>query len=464
MEETRQLHLRSALGQTFTEMHDGREHLVVPCIALMQGVIHAVNAETPEFVSVETLKDAAESWNGKPVTLGHPARDGKQCSANDPEVLKAHGIGVLRNSRLSGTKLLMEALVDPDKLRKLGQHALEETLRAGKSIEISVGALVNTEQKAGNWLGRAFKAAWRKTVGDHLAFLPNGRGACSMEMGCGTHRAAMHLVTAEEFVMDTYIDLKDRILALFNEEDLETLSKQECETCNGTGQVKKDDKQEDCPTCHGEGMRMAAMRALLGSRHSKDDMTTIQAMHDHAAKLGAKCDRANYKTLGDSPGHEFHGNQWTEGRGDAYGSSNKQVKGKPITSNIKIGTKVRVNNPEDKTSHGRIATVTDKDVKTGIVTITHGKPTNEGTGHMGSGGFLGPGGRTESLHHSYLVFAEERAIRHEGGRWALYSTDGSRRLGSHNTEAEAEEQRSAIEARLKTEPEPESHRCTCGGH
>jgi hypothetical protein len=45
----REIRLLGATGQVRTEMVDGREHLVVPVIALMEGVIHAVNAEVPEF-------------------------------------------------------------------------------------------------------------------------------------------------------------------------------------------------------------------------------------------------------------------------------------------------------------------------------------------------------------------------------------------------------------------------------
>ncbi len=33
-------------------------------------------------------------------------------------------------------------------------------------------------------------ASWVYADGDHLAFLPGGRGACSVASGCGTHRAA----------------------------------------------------------------------------------------------------------------------------------------------------------------------------------------------------------------------------------------------------------------------------------
>lgn len=191
--EIRQLHLRGALGAVRTAVHDGREHLVVPVVALMDGVIHAVNAATPERVTTATLIKAANSWNGRPLVLGHPVRNGRQCSANDVELLAKHGFGTIFNSRVSGTKLLMDAYVDPVRAEKVGGPEFVQRLRNGEQVEVSVGAFVTTDDVAGTHDGKAYKATWLETVGDHLAFLPNGTGACSIKMGCGAHRAAMRV-------------------------------------------------------------------------------------------------------------------------------------------------------------------------------------------------------------------------------------------------------------------------------
>lgn len=190
--EMHQLHLLGATGQTRTEMLDGKEYLVVPVVALMEGVIHAVNAETPEFVPLATLKRAAATWNGRPVVIGHPTKNGRQCSANAPEVLTTYGIGTIFNSRVEGIKLLQEAWVEKAKAKKLHPE-LYANLEASKTEEVSVGAFVVTDDRAGAHNGKAYRASWLETTGDHLAFLPGGRGACSVEMGCGTHRAAMRV-------------------------------------------------------------------------------------------------------------------------------------------------------------------------------------------------------------------------------------------------------------------------------
>lgn len=198
--EMHSLHLCGATGQVRTEMLNGREHLVVPVVALIEGVIHAVNAETPEFVPWETIERIAESFNGKPVTLGHPVKNGKQCSANLAGIKEAHGIGEIRNSRAvkEGKKLLQEAWIDKARAKQLHPEMYQRLLD-GKTEEVSVGAWVVTDEIASSFNGKSYKAQWLAGSGDHLAFLPGGRGACSVAMGCGAHRAAM-LVTAEAMI------------------------------------------------------------------------------------------------------------------------------------------------------------------------------------------------------------------------------------------------------------------------
>jgi len=338
----RHLHLLGATGTVRSEMVNGREYLVVPVVALMEGVIHAVNADTPEFVSATVLEKAAPSWVDKPTCVGHPQKGGKQCSANSPEILHSHGFGKIRSAVMKGAKLFMETLVDPLRLKELKHERLLADLREGRPVEVSVGAYVRTNDKRSEWNGKPYVGEWMDVGGDHLAFLPGGRGACSLDMGCGAHRAAMmHLVTAES---------------------IETLANKtvECPTCKGTGQVKSEDgKQEDCPTCEGEGqmMRASQMKALIGSRHSSKDMEVIQSMHDHAVALGAQCDRGNYKTMEEK-------------------------------SPCSCGAK--------KEEEPRAATV-----------------------------------------------------RNEGGKWVLYTKDGSKRLSTHNTRDEAVSQERLIEAKIK---------------
>ncbi len=202
MDELRHLHLRTNGAPIRTVTHNGREHLVIPVIALREGVIHAVNAETPEYVSASRLQAAAASWNGRPLVLGHPVRDGRQISANEPGVLEAQGFGTIFKSATRGINLGMEAWVDPARLEAMGEQQLLADLRAGKQIEVSVGAFVKTLNKTGTHQGKSYMAEWGDITGDHLAFLPRAKGACSIEMGCGAHRAAEAAPIIHEFKDD----------------------------------------------------------------------------------------------------------------------------------------------------------------------------------------------------------------------------------------------------------------------
>lgn len=357
----RQLHLLGATGTSRVEVVDGKEWLVVPTIALMEGVIHPVNARTPEFVSAAVLEKAAPTWNGKPITLGHPTKGGKQCSANDPAIHASHGIGEVRNARYENKKLLCESWIDTAKAEKL-HPAMLARLRANEREEVSVGAFVFTDDTVGDFNGKTYKAAWLETKGDHLAFLPGGRGACSVAMGCGTHRAAMHLVTAEGFeeVPDvvgltmTFTTLSGDSLderiravndavqkrwgggalaqpsgyayaqAVFDDrvivrKDEELYSVNYAVDADGnvtfTGEPIKVEqtyvaakaKYEDCPACKGSGNAggnpceacggAGELRTAVGARNSEADARIIQSVHDQTVSLGAECDRKNYKML-----------------------------------------------------------------------------------------------------------------------------------------------------------------------
>lgn len=294
--EYKHLHLLGAIGTVRRERLNDRDYLVVPVIALMEGVIHAVNADTPEYVGSEVLRKAAASWIGKPVTLGHPSRGGKECSASDPEVRKSAGIGHIWRSEFDGKRLAMEAWVDEERAKKL-HPTMYEALASGGREEVSVGAHVVTIPRGGAYNGKSYKATWLETRGDHLAFLPGGRGACSCEMGCGTFRAAgeapvAHLVTAEgvELVVEptTEQEIAPTILASKNKD---------CPMCQGTG--SKDGNP--CEACSGNGKLKTAERirheggkyALYSSDGKKKlaEHFTRRDAEDHLHALDARLAR-----------------------------------------------------------------------------------------------------------------------------------------------------------------------------
>lgn len=185
--------LQAATGEIRTAEFDGTEHIVVPVVALVEGVIQAMNAPFPELVLADRFSVAPSGWNGRPVFLGHPLNAlGGPVSGNSPDVLET-SFGKIFGTHVSDKRLLMEAWLDPKKAKAVSEDAaaLIERVLAKEMIEISTGAFIVMKDAIGTHKGKQYRGLWDIIIPDHLALLPEGtRGACSIEMGCGTPRAA----------------------------------------------------------------------------------------------------------------------------------------------------------------------------------------------------------------------------------------------------------------------------------
>lgn len=180
------------------EQFQGVEHLVVPCVALVEGVIHSSNAANPELALASEFGRIPVSWNGRPVTLNHPMRDGYNVSAShSPEVFQEEAIGFLFNTVLEDDKLKTEAWINLDTVANASQ-AVQDTIARFESddpediVEVSTGLFTNTEGKSGKFNSEQFYGIWRDIVPDHFAILEKGLiGACSVADGCGGPRMNM---------------------------------------------------------------------------------------------------------------------------------------------------------------------------------------------------------------------------------------------------------------------------------
>ncbi len=188
----RQINLVAAIGQIRTAQFDGKDHTVVPVVALVEGVIQAMNAPAPELVPTAAFSIAPSGWDGRPVFLGHPMNGNDTISGNSPTVL-ASSFGRIFNTEVKKDRLLMEAWLDSERAKTVGVEATNtiERINSGKTVEISVGAFVIMEDKKGTWNNQPYDGVWDVIIPDHLALLPEGAtGACSVAMGCGTPRVA----------------------------------------------------------------------------------------------------------------------------------------------------------------------------------------------------------------------------------------------------------------------------------
>lgn len=177
-------------GKTETKTLLGKEYLVVPVVAMIEGVRFGANQSSGELGLAAEFGKFTEGWNTSPVVLSHPQIDGEFVSAGSPTVLEDYFLGEIFHTKLEDKKLHMEAWLDVQTKEKGGDFArVFERIEAGETIEVSVGFFTEVEEKTGKLNGQSYTGIWRNIVPDHLAFLKEGEiGACSVEDGCGSPR------------------------------------------------------------------------------------------------------------------------------------------------------------------------------------------------------------------------------------------------------------------------------------
>lgn len=163
---------------------DGKPHLVAPVVILTEGVHNG--SQGPIFYPSEELEKRPFLWNGVPVPIGHPEKEGVNISANSPDVLEEHSVGRLFNTHFDKTtkKLRSELWIDEQKTRRLSPETIA-ALEASLPLEVSTGIFTDDELVAGTYNGKQYTRIARNFKPDHLALLPGQKGACSYADGCG---------------------------------------------------------------------------------------------------------------------------------------------------------------------------------------------------------------------------------------------------------------------------------------
>lgn len=208
--------------------HNGAEHVVVPVVMIVDGVMNGA------LVTHEEYGKLVETWNDKPVTIGHPQVNGEHVSAGSPDIIEKSSMGRIYNARVDGDKLIGEIWVDAAKADRIGRTELLAALESGNTVEVSTGYFSAAEDKQGEHNGKMYTCIHRDLVPDHLAVLPNEIGACSVADGCGTRpnvftRIAqafgMRAHTNEERTMCTKKDQVEKLVgnAKLSAEQLELL-------------------------------------------------------------------------------------------------------------------------------------------------------------------------------------------------------------------------------------------------
>lgn len=171
------LTLRSNLsGGARHETFLGQDHLVVPLVMLRETVVNG------GLVMLDELKP--QSWNGVPVTIGHPQVGGSMVSANSPQVITEWRVGMIFNAKLDGDKLKAEAWICV-KDAEAKYPGITPLLEGGDNMDVSTGYFSTDDAVSGVYNGMPFFEVHRDIKPDHLALLPEEEGACSWADGCG---------------------------------------------------------------------------------------------------------------------------------------------------------------------------------------------------------------------------------------------------------------------------------------
>ena len=167
----------SSLSVRNDTMED-KDWLVVPMVMLVEGV-HSGSCGALYYPK-EELEKTPVTWNHKPVVVYHPNGP----TACDPDVLTARKIGVIMNTKYEDGKLKAEAWLDPVRIKKVDER-VAEAIENQTMMELSTGLFTDIDNIEGDWGDEHYDALASNYRPDHLALLPDMKGACSMEDGAG---------------------------------------------------------------------------------------------------------------------------------------------------------------------------------------------------------------------------------------------------------------------------------------
>lgn len=170
-------HQLSIHARARREKKDGREYLVAPVVAVVEGVLN------DRLVTMAEIGKSLPAWDGVPLVIDHPIQDGAFISAQSANV--PH-YGFLAAPSVNG-KFKAETWWDVALLQAAGEpgETIIHNLENGHTMEGSTAYFQDEEQKPGVFNGVVYNAIARNIQPDHYAVLLDGVGACSIRQGCG---------------------------------------------------------------------------------------------------------------------------------------------------------------------------------------------------------------------------------------------------------------------------------------
>jgi uncharacterized protein DUF2213 len=175
--KSRSFRVRLTPSETRRTKWNGRDMMIVPVVMARGNVV--MNGSL--FPEEEMLP---ETWDGVPVTVGHPSDGDGFVSANQPDVLSDWAVGRIFHATVEAGKLKAEAWIDVEDAERVAP-GLIESIESGEPMDVSTGYFSTPEKASGEIDGKIYEDIDRAVRPNHLALLPNEEGACNWADGCG---------------------------------------------------------------------------------------------------------------------------------------------------------------------------------------------------------------------------------------------------------------------------------------
>jgi ribosomal protein L21 len=167
---------------------EGRDWTVVPTQMITEGVHNG--SDGPIYYPAEELAKLPSAWNHMPVVVYHPTVNGTSVTARTPDQITSRKVGVLMNTKWddSTKKLGAETWLDPSRMSVVDSR-IGEAIENKEMMEVSTGLYMELDESPGEWNGEKYNSIAHNLQPDHLALLPDVKGACSIEDGAGFLRS-----------------------------------------------------------------------------------------------------------------------------------------------------------------------------------------------------------------------------------------------------------------------------------
>ena len=184
-------------GKLQRRKFQGRDYLVVNATLLSEGVL--AGSRGPLYYPSDEIASNPGVWNHVPIVVWHPKdANGNPTLARSPEVLEQYGIGLLFNDRYSNNKRYSEAWFDESRTAHFDKQLTERNkllprILAGQPVDLSTGLFTDNHPAPSGAVWNSDDGKTQKPYThiarnyrpDHLAALPDQKGACSVIDGCG---------------------------------------------------------------------------------------------------------------------------------------------------------------------------------------------------------------------------------------------------------------------------------------